>query len=59
MVNIIIAVVLLAIVGLASAYVIKAKKSGRKCIGCPSSCRCGKNDSSCAGCPGCSSCGTD
>ena len=26
------------IVGLAAGYVIKAKKSGKKCIGCPGSC---------------------
>lgn len=26
---------LIAIVGSASLYIIKAKKSGRKCIGCP------------------------
>ena len=31
------------IVGLAAGYVIKAKKSGKKCIGCPQS-----------GCSGCS-----
>lgn len=57
--NIIIAIVLLAIVGLASAYVIKAKKNGKKCIGCPSSCHCGKNNGNCADCPGCSSCDID
>ena len=33
--NIILIAVLLLIVGLAAWYVIKAKKSGRKCIGCP------------------------
>ena len=50
--NIIIAVILLAIVGLAAGYVIKAKKSGRKCIGCPDSGCCGKKDgmSACSGC---------
>ena len=39
-------IVILLIVGAATAYIIKAKKSGRKCIGCPdggscSSCNCG------------------
>ena len=57
--NIIIVVILLAIVGLAAGYVVKAKKSGKKCIGCPSNCHCGKNDASCTDCPGCSSCGMD
>ena len=33
--NIILIAVLLLIVGLAAWYVIRAKKSGRKCIGCP------------------------
>ena len=40
MANIIAAVVLIAIIGLAALYVIKAKKSGRKCIGCPSGGKC-------------------
>ena len=37
--------VIVLIVGLASGYVIKAKKSGKKCIGCPAggckNCNCG------------------
>lgn len=55
--NIIAVVVILAIVVLAARYVIKAKKSGRKCIGCPDSCHCGKNDGSSCGCGGCGGCG--
>ena len=43
--NIILILVLLLILGLAVYAVIKAKKSGKKCIGCPesgcSSCSCG------------------
>lgn len=35
MTDIIIIAVLLAVIGLAAGYVIKARKSGRKCIGCP------------------------
>ena len=51
MVDIILIVILLAIIGFAAFYVYKAKKSGRKCIGCPegscphagtSQCCCGK-----------------
>ncbi|MBO5248052.1 MAG: FeoB-associated Cys-rich membrane protein [Clostridia bacterium] len=54
--------VILAVVGLAAWYVIKAKKSGRKCIGCPDGCctsspkesqapsSCGGNCSCCCGC---------
>ena len=39
--------ILVLILGLAVAYVIKAKKSGKKCIGCPGGCQgcsgnCGK-----------------
>ena len=37
---IVIAVIVL-IIGAASAYIIKAKKSGKKCIGCPNSGICG------------------
>jgi hypothetical protein len=45
--NIIIIAVLALILGGAAAYVIKAKKSGKKCIGCPSGGSCG---GSCCGC---------
>ena len=37
------------IVGLAAGYVIKAKKSGKKCIGCP--------DGGCSGSCSCCNCG--
>ena len=47
--------VIILIIGGASAYIIKAKKSGKKCIGCPDSCSCKKNNS--LGCGGnCGSC---
>ena len=37
----IIAIILIAlIIGSAVFYIIKAKKSGRKCIGCPDGCSC-------------------
>ena len=39
--NIIIIAVVVLIVGGASAYIYKAKKSGQKCIGCPYSGECG------------------
>ena len=48
--NILIIAVVLAIVGLAVGYVIRAKKKGAKCIGCPSGASCGK--SGCSGCNG-------
>lgn len=57
---IVIAIIAL-IIGGAVAYIVKAKKSGKKCIGCPDSCSCNKNDSkdsssacqgNCAGCSG-------
>ena len=47
--NIIIVVVLLAVLGLAAWYVVRAKRSGQKCIGCPHARECAKK---CA-------CGTD
>ena len=46
----IIIVVIALILGLAAGYVYKAKKSGKKCIGCPDS-------GSCSGNCGCCSCG--
>ena len=53
MINIVITAVIVLIVGSAVAYIIKQKRSGRKCIGCPnakhcasarSGCNCGSND---------------
>ena len=46
---IIIAVIAL-ILGLAAGYVYKAKKSGKKCIGCPDSGTCSGNCACCGGC---------
>lgn len=54
--NIIIIAILVVIVGLAAFYVYRAKKKGKKCIGCPDSCSCSSNANSCGcgcGC-GCS-----
>ena len=50
----IIAIVLIAlIIGGSVFYIVKAKKSGRKCIGCPNGCSCkakdGKTTSGCNG----------
>ena len=41
--------VLLVIIGAAARYVYKAKKSGKKCIGCPEGCSCSTKQ----GCPSC------
>ena len=45
MANVVIVGILLIVVGFAVRYIVKAKKSGAKCIGCPSSgggaCTCG------------------
>lgn len=43
----IIIAVIAVVVGAAVAYIIKAKKSGKKCIGCPYSSECGKGNCSC------------
>ena len=51
--NIIIIAILAVIIGLASRYVYKAKKSGHKCVGCPDGCCCSKEGSSCSGSCGC------
>ena len=59
----IIAIVIIALViGGAAFYIIKSKKSGRKCIGCPdgASCQAHNGDKKCGGCSGnCSCCGQD
>lgn len=41
-IDIILSVILLLIIGGALAYIIKAKKRGEKCIGCPYSKECSK-----------------
>ena len=43
--NFIIIAVLVIIIGLAAFYVIRAKKKGKKCIGCPYSCSCNSKNS--------------
>ena len=43
--------VIAAIIGLAAWYVYKAKKSGKKCIGCPEG-TCSGGCSHCSSCPG-------
>lgn len=32
--------ILIVMIGAAVAYIVKAKKNGAKCIGCPSGCNC-------------------
>ncbi len=54
--NFIIIAILVVIIGFAAFYVYRAKKSGRKCIGCPDGKTCGKNaESSCSCCSCCCS----
>lgn len=52
--DLLIIVILVAIVGAAVWYVYKAKKNGKKCIGCPdggcSSCSDSSQSSCCCGC---------
>lgn len=57
--DIIVLLVIAAVVGGAAVYIIKAKKSGKKCIGCPDSCSCHKEQKkdACGGNCGSCSCG--
>ena len=43
MTDFLVGLILFAILGGAVFYIVKAKKSGRKCIGCPHAGACGKN----------------
>lgn len=53
--NLIIAIILLVILGAAVGYIIKAKKNGAKCIGCPAGSKCCSAQKSEGGCScGCS-----
>ncbi|MBE6649486.1 MAG: FeoB-associated Cys-rich membrane protein [Ruminococcaceae bacterium] len=40
MIDIIVSIILVAIIGGAITYIVKAKKNGQKCIGCPHSKTC-------------------
>ena len=51
MTDILIIAVLAAILGGAAWYVYKAKKSGKKCIGCPDGATCSGHCAGCSGCP--------
>ena len=52
--DLILILVLALILGAVIFYLIRAKKRGQKCVGCPDSCgRTGKT-----GCAGCSGCGS-
>lgn len=51
----IVIVILLVVIGAAITYIIKSKKSGVKCIGCPSGSQCPHNQNNTSGC----GCGCD
>ncbi len=56
--NVILILVLVVILGGAVAYIVKAKKSGVKCIGCSAGGSCGpKKGGSCGGCSNGEGCG--
>ncbi len=48
--DIIAIIAIVAIIGAALAYIIYAKKSGKKCIGCPDSAACSGNCACCSHC---------
>ena len=50
MTDFIVAGILLLIVGIAIIYIVKAKKSGVKCIGCPAGGKCSKGAGGCNCC---------
>ena len=50
--NVILIIVLIAILGGAIAYIVRAKKRGAKCIGCPAAGNCGAKKGGCTGCHG-------
>ena len=59
MIDIIVTAVIILIIGGATAYIIKAKKSGKKCIGCPDGCCSCKNSANSTACKGCSTSDAD
>ena len=61
MTDFIIAILILLIIGAAVVYIVKAKKDGVKCIGCPEGVNCPQKNSTefASGCSGCSGCNGD
>lgn len=45
--DVIIILILLVVTVSAAAYIIRAKKRGQACIGCPQASKCGKKDCHC------------
>lgn len=45
--NLIVILILVCVVGASAIYIIKAKKRGEKCIGCPYAKACKKNSNCC------------
>lgn len=56
--NIILGTIIVVIVGAEIAYIIKSKKSGAKCIGCPAAGNCSSNKEKSGGC-GCGCSGSE
>ncbi len=52
--DLVVILILALVIGLAVFYIVKKKKSGAKCIGCPYSESCNKNGTS-----GCNCCNTE
>ena len=49
MANVIVVFIVVLILGASITYIVKAKKAGVKCIGCPASGSCSGNCSGCSG----------
>lgn len=53
MADLILGLILVALIGAAVRYMVKAKKKGVKCIGCPDGAACSRHQQgSCCGCSG-------
>ena len=50
MANVIVVAVVLGIIGAAIAYIVKEKKKGVQCIGCPAGAECAKRKNVASGC---------
>lgn len=53
MADLILVAVIFAVIGAAVVYIVKAKKSGVRCIGCPAGGTCAQGHHEASGCGGC------
>lgn len=48
MINSVLVIIICSLLGMAGAFLLKEKKKGNACVGCPHSCNCNKSEQKCS-----------